>query len=326
MKRTIFFLTALVFLLNAAPAVAQKSVVDRINHYGTFDHWSVREVKESGLIGGQTRYLYEFYGNPTDTLRRKKPVFVAPEGYYWRTNNVYANVSGVEKVNNTDYPEPRNGGYCIRIETHIEYVKVMGMFDMEVTCQGALLVGSLPEPIRDTKDPMSKPLYGIPFEGSPSALVFDYKCNVGNEVIRGTGFSKLKPMGRKDYAVAQVLLQKRWEDEDGNIHALRCGTAGKIFRQSQETWVNGYRLDIHYGDISDKPYYDPECMQLLHGTSMDFHAVNSKGKNVKVIEEGWAEEGVEPNFLIIKFITSNDLPFYGGVGNTLWLDNVKLVM
>ena len=67
--------------------------------------------------------------------------------------------------------------------------------DMNVVCQGALMIGNLPEPITTTKDPMSKVLYGVPFNGRPKALQFDYKANVGNEVYRGTGFSKLKPMG-----------------------------------------------------------------------------------------------------------------------------------
>ena len=48
---------------------AQQSVVDAINSYGTFDRWSIREVKESSIIGGATKQLYEFYGNQeiTDT-------------------------------------------------------------------------------------------------------------------------------------------------------------------------------------------------------------------------------------------------------------------
>jgi len=307
---------------------AQQAVVDKINYYGTLDHWTVREIKESGIIGGDTKYLYEFFGNPTDTIRydnKKSKAFRAPSGYYWRTNNVYANVAGVEKVNITDFPEKRGNGWCIRIETHVEALKVAGMMNMDVVCQGAFLVGKLPEPIKDTKDPMAKPLYGIPFTGRPQALQFDYKAKVGCEVIRGTGFSKLKPMGEKDYPEFAIILQKRWEDENGNIHALRVGTGIERVMQDQTEWKNGHRLEVHYGDITGKPFYK-DYMQLMNGTEMDLHAINSKGKNVRIIEEGWAPADEEPNTLIIKFISSYHPAFYGGVGNTVWLDNIKLIM
>ena len=72
---------------------AQQQVVDAINWYGTFDSWSIREVKESPLIGGATKQLYEFYGNQETVFTGKTP-FQAPEGYIWRTNNVLAVVAG----------------------------------------------------------------------------------------------------------------------------------------------------------------------------------------------------------------------------------------
>ena len=174
-------------LIAASDISAQESVVEMVNRIGRFDNWCVRQVKESGLIGGNTKYLYEFYGDQ-DTLVTGKTPFEAPEGYLWRTNNVLAIVAGVVKTNNTVYPEKRDDGYCARIETHIEEVKALGIVNMDVTCQGALLVGALPEPITTTKDPMSKVLYGIPFTGSPRAVSIDYKADVGHEVIRGTGF------------------------------------------------------------------------------------------------------------------------------------------
>ena len=51
---------------------AQDKTLELIKDYGTFDRWCVREIKESGIIGGHTKYLYEFYGNPSDTLRTGK--------------------------------------------------------------------------------------------------------------------------------------------------------------------------------------------------------------------------------------------------------------
>ena len=178
-------------MLSAGAAYAQQSVVDAINEYGNFDKWSRREIKESGVIGGNTKYLYEFYGDYGTTFTGKTP-FKAPEGYLWRTNNVLAVVAGVCKTNNTVFPEKRGRGYCARIETHIEEVNAVGIINMSVTCQGAMMIGVLPEPITGTKDPMSRVLYGVPFNGRPKALRMDIKADVGHEVVRGTGFSPLK--------------------------------------------------------------------------------------------------------------------------------------
>ncbi len=303
---------------------AQESVVRAINEYGNFDRWSRREVKESGLIGGNTEYLYEFYGDQ-DTFVTDKDPFMAPEGYLWRTNNVLAIVAGVVKTSNTVFPEARGGGWCARIETRIEEVKALGIVNMDVTCQGALLIGELPEPITTTKDPMSKVLYGIPFTGSPKALRLDYKADVGNETIRGTGFSKLRPMGYPDYAEITVMLQKRWEDEDGNVHALRVGTGIERIMTDVPQWKNGHEVKIHYGNITGEPFYE-EYMGLKTDPESAYHALNSRGKNVIIQEEGWAEPGTEPTHMMIHFISSCGKAFYGGVGNTLWVDNVEIIM
>ena len=306
-------------------ASAQEDVVRRINEYGKFDTWCQREIKESPLIGGNTEYLYEFYGNPTDTLKTGKEPFSGPADYLWRTNNVLAIVAGVVKTNNTVYPEKRGEGYCARIETHIEEVKVLGMLNMDVTCQGAILIGELPEPITTTKDPMSKVLYGIPFNGCPKAIRMDYKADVCHEVIRGTGFSKLKPMGYEDYAEITVMLQKRWEDEEGNVHALRVGTAIERIEKDVPEWENGHELVIGYGDITSEPYYK-EYMGLKTDPETAYHALNSKGKNVIILEDGWAPVGTEPTHMMIHVISSCGAAFYGGVGNTVWIDNVEVVM
>lgn len=304
---------------------AQDDVVQKINEFGKFDSWCQREIKESSLIGGKTKYLYEFYGNPADTLRNGKEPFVAPEGYLWRTNNVLAVVAGIVKTNNTVYPERRGDGYCARLETHIEEVKVMGLINMDVTCQGAMLVGELPEPITTTKDPMAKVFYGVPFTGCPRAIRMDYKADVCHEVIRGTGFSKLKPMGYEDYAEITIMLQKRWEDEDGNVHALRVGTAIERVTEDVPEWVNGHEFVIGYGDITSEPYYK-DYMGLKTDPETAYHARNSKGKNVMILEDGWAPRGTEPTHMIILVLSSCGKAFYGGVGNTVWIDNVEVVM
>ena len=311
-------------MLASTRVSAQESVVKAINEFGRFDNWCVREVKESAIIGGQVKYLYEFYGDK-DTLKTGKTPYKAPEGYLWRTNNVLAIVAGVVKTNNTVFPEKRGDGYCARIETHIEEVKALGIVNMDVTCQGAMLVGVLPEPITTTKDPMSKVLYGIPFTECPKAVRMDYKADVGYETVRGTGFSKLKPMGYPDYAEITVILQKRWEDEDGNVRALRVGTGIERIEKDTPEWVNGHEIIIRYGDITGEPFYK-EYMGLKTDPESAYHALDSKGRNVIIQEDGWAAPGTQPTHMMIHFLTSCGKAFYGGVGNTLWLDNVEVVM
>lgn len=304
---------------------AQEDIIKAINDYGNFDRWTVREIEESGIIGGQTKHLYEFYGSPADTLRSGKTPYSAPEGYVWRTNNVLAVVAGIVKTSNTVYPEPRGKGYCARIETHIEEVKALGIVNMDVTCQGVMLVGDLPEPIRDTKSPMSKVDYGFAYTGKPKAVRLDYKADVGHDVIRATGFSKKKNLGVPDWVEFTVVLQKRWEDEDGNIHALRVGTGIERIMEDVPEWRNGHEIRIHYGDIRQEPFYE-DYMGLKTDPELAWYTINSKGKKVVVNEDGWAEPGTEPNHMMIYFISSCGKAFHGGVGNTLWIDNVEVIL
>ena len=303
---------------------AQTDVADMINEYGSFDRWCVREIKESAIIGGHTKYLYEFYGDMDTTFTGKTP-YVSPEGYLWRTNNVLAVVAGVVKTNNTIFPEPRDGGYCARIETHVEEVKALGVVNMEVVCQGAFVVGVLPEPIRDTKSPMAKVFYGVPYNGMPLALIFDYKAEVGHPTVRGTGFSKLKVMDYPDYPEVTFMLQKRWEDEEGRVHALRVATGIERIRESSSEWINDHVIPLRYGDITSDSDYEP-YMGLKTDSETAYHALNSRGENVVVEEDGWAEPGTEPNFMVLNIMSSCGKAFYGGVGNTLWIDNVEIVL
>ena len=325
MRRTrLFALSLVAFVLSAFGLRAQESVVRLINETGRFDNWCVREIKESAIIGGQTEYLYEFYGDQDTLVTGKKP-FKSPEDYLWRTNNVLAVVAGVVKTNNTVYPEKRGDGYCARIETHIEDVKALGIVNMDVTCQGVLLIGELPEPITTTRDPMAKVFYGLPFTGRPKALRMDIKADVGHEVIRGTGFSKLKPMGYPDFPDITIFLQKGWEDEDGNVHALRVGTGIERIMEDIPQWKNGYEIKVHYGDITQQPFYK-DYMGLKTDPESAYHARNSKGENVIIQEDGWAEPGTQPTHMMIHILSSCGKAFYGGVGNVVWLDNVQVVM
>ena len=320
------FLTAFIGLglaLISADGFAQ-STLQQINDYGTFDHWCTRRVKESSIIGGAEKYLHEFYGNQECIMEDGHP-YVAPEGYIWRTNNVVAKIMGIIKTNATVFPEERGDGYCARIETHMETVKAMGIIDLDVCCQGAMVVGVLPEYIRDTKNPMAKVFYGVPFQGRPEKVVFDYKADVGHHKVIATGLSRVRQTDEPDYPIAVVILQKRWEDSEGHIHAKRVGTAIHLFKENHEEWVNGFEMPIHYGDISSEPFYEP-YMGLNNDKETAFHAENSKGRNCMVHEEAWALPNEEPNHIVINFLSSSGGAFAGGVGNTLWIDNFKVVM
>ena len=55
-----------------------------------------------------------------------------------------------------------------------------------------------------------------------------------------------------------------------------------------------------------------------------YYCLNSKGQNVPIIEEGWADANETPTHMILKFDSSYGGAYIGSVGNTLWIDNVKL--
>ena len=102
----------------------------------------------------------------------------------------------------------------------------------------------------------------------------------------------------------------------GTIRLRKNGSAGGH---------NGHEITIHYGDITKKPFYK-EYMGLKTDPYLAYYTINSKGKNTLIQEEGWAEEGTQPNHMMIYFISSCGKAFYGGVGNTLWIDNVEVIM
>lgn len=287
---------------------------------GKFDQWRVYELKESGIIGGKVKTIYKL--SEGDTLRGQEPCPVFPEDVF-SPCNIMADVAGIIKGSNSVFPEPRGDGYCARMSVIMEKVRVFGFIDMEVLVQGTILSGYFNEPIRDTKSAYTKMDCGIPFTGRPRAVQYDYKADVGNPVIRSTGFSAQKCLGGEDYAFIAVFLQRRTEDEDGRVTAKRVGTAFKLITESQQEWVNGETLDIHYGDISSEPYYIPE-MGLKNGDVV-YYCRNSEGKIVEIEENGWAGADEEPTHIIIWMSSSCGEAFCGGLGNTLWIDNFKIV-
>lgn len=286
--------------------------------FGDFSQWVTRDVKESAVIGGKTKYLYEI--GPTATLTGNK-AYTNRGGSPWATSNVYAKVLGVVKGSGTVTPAKINGNTMAKMEAKMEEVKVAGLVNMDVMVAGTIFLGQIYEPISSTKAPFSKMEMGIPYTKRPKALVFDYKVDMpaGNVRVKSTGLSKKQTLQGRDNAEVYVLLQKRWEDADGKIHALRVGTGRERYDKSIPL-TKGHRLNINYGDITGKPFYK-SYMGLLNGDKA-YYAKNSKGKLVPVQEEGWADPDETPTHVLVMCSSSCGTPFVGTEGLTLYVDNI----
>lgn len=318
-KVKLFFLFLsffIVFKLNASP-VPDSLITEK----GRFDKWRVYELKESGLIGGNPKILYRLT-EPGDTVKGNKP-YIPDEEDIFSPCNVMANILGVIKGSNSVVPEKRGDGYCARLQVIMEQVKVLGLINLDVIVQGTIISGDFKEPVRDTKGPYRKVNFGIPFTGRPTALQYDYKAISRNPVIRATGLSSVRKFDREDYPYIAVMLQHREEDAEGNITAKRVGSAFKLINRDVPFWVNGEMLKIHYGDISKEQWFHEKID--LKNKDIKFYARNSKGELTVIREEGWDSEGAEPTHVIIWISASCEEAFYGGLGNTLWIDNVKFV-
>ena len=296
---------------------AQKERVEPLP-FGNMDYWMVRKIKESGIIGGHTKYLYEIAKG--DTL-----VDVAYKNTTspWATSSVLAKVKGITKTSITVFPEKRGNGYCARLETKIETCKILGLFNINVLASGTIFLGEMVEPITDTNNPQSKLVSGIPFTGRPKALQYDYKVSTGGNCIRSTGFSKQKSLDKKDMAEVQILLQHRWEDASGNVHAKRVATGWERFDKSVYLWQNNHRLNLEYGDITSKSFYAP-YMGLKSGENA-YYTRNSKGKMVPIQETGWGTANEPVTHIILQFSSSNGGAYIGSISSRFWIDNVGLV-
>lgn len=287
--------------------------------YGDMDKWLVREVKESSIIGGNTKYIYSLAEG--DTLKNNTPYVNTKSP--WATSSVLAKVKGITKGSVTVFPEKRGNRYCARLETRIENCKVLGLININVLASGTIFLGKMIEPITGTDNPQSKLETGIAFTKRPKALEYDYKVVTGGSCIRSTGFSGQKKLDQKDNAEVFILLQHRWEDADGNIHAKRIATGWERFSSSVEQWQNNHRLVLNYGDISSQSFYKP-YMGLKKGDEA-YYAKNSKGKMVPILEEGWATADEAVTHLVLQFSSSCGGAYIGSVDSRLWVDNVGLV-
>ena len=317
MKR-INHLLALAALLGCASLHAQER--EELLPFGDMNQWIKREIKESSIIGGAQKEIYAV--GPTQTIKGEIP-YKPTGGSPWATSNVMAKVVGIVKTNSSVFPERRDGGYCARLDTHMEGVKVFGVVDITVLAAGSLFLGEVHEPIKSTKNPNGLLLMGVPFTKHPKALRFDYKVRIADREkrIRATGFGRETDVDGKDHAAVVCLLQKRWEDKEGNVYASRIGTFAIQYDKSCD-WKNAATYTILYGDITHNPAYRADLMKL---NAYEYNTVNSRGKSVPIKEVSWAAPDEAPTHIILQFASSHGGAYIGTPGNSLWVDNVKLV-
>ena len=290
--------------------------------YGDFSNWVTRNIKESRLIGGNTRQVYEIA--PTKTINGDE-AYSNQGGSPWATSNVMAKVCGITKTSNAVFPDERDGGNrCARLSTVLESCKAIGIINIDVVVAGTMFLGQMFEPIKSTSDPYSKMEMGVPFTKRPKALVYDYKLYIpaGNTRLYSSGFGSKKTLAGSDKAEVFIYLQRRWEDADGNLYAKRVGTGRELLSTSTADWVNGHKLTVHYGDISHEPYFRPYMNLIPENKS--YCARNSKGKIVPVHEVGWDSPEATPTHMMVMFSAGSGEPYVGTIGTNFWVDNVRL--
>ena len=319
MKKVLVFIIACIGLYCHVESVIAEHRVEPIP-FGDFEQWAVRYIKESGIIGGKTQTIYAIA--PTDTIRTNEPFIYGVGGNPWSVSNAYAKVSGVEKASGTTIPEKRGNGTCCRMNVELADVTALGIINLHVLVNGTIFTGKTIEPIRTSKDPYQNIDFGVPFTKKPSALIFDYKAIISPEhsITVAKGFGGVKKREGHDEAEVYVLLQKRWEDAEGNIYSARIGTGYQRFDKTQKEWVNGYELPIYYGDITGKPFY-----RDYMGFVKECRAMNSKGKIVPINEVRWGDAKEEPTHVIIMLTSGCYEAFVGREGNVFWVDNIGFV-
>jgi hypothetical protein len=288
-------------------------------NYSSLDFWYSRKVKESAVLSGKTIELYgvgkvdsnsDFYDM---TLKDPK----SP----WSTTNIYSKM--VLDIGNTRvFPEKRGDEYCCRLETAIRKDNILGL-KVEVLIAGTLFLGELIEPVKGVKDPLKNVNQGIPFNKKPKAVKFDYKYNVGKKQVNAV--YNVKSVEGTDKADFAMILQKRWEDKDGNVFATRIGGARQLFTGSVSDWINGATFPVTYGDPTHLPQYDEKTMGLIPAVS-EVYVKNSHNKMVSLVETGWGKPNDIPTHLIMYFTSSyQGVNYTGSTETKFWVDNIEFV-
>ena len=312
---------ALIIAIMAIAATGMKAEKLEPIKFGDFENWVTRVIKESGVIGGNTKKVYEIA--PSTTINGAK-AYSNMGGSQWATSNVYAKVMGVVKTSNAVFPDKHGAGRCAKLTTLLEHVKAAGIVNMDVLVSGTIFLGKMLEPVSSTKNPYSKMDMGIPYTKTPKFLQFDYRLVApAGAPIYSSGFGSKKTLSGRDNAEVFVILQHRWEDSKGNIHAERVGTGRERFGKTTMGWVNKHRIPIWYGDIRKHAGYKP-YMGLI-SKEKSYYARNKKGKMVPVVEEKWAAAGTKPTHVMVMLSSGCGTAYTGTVGMTLWVDNVAFV-
>ena len=287
--------------------------------FGDFEQWAVRYVTESQIIGGQEKTLYVI--GPTDTVRGNEVYDY--KNTIWSTSNAFAKVMGVVKISNNVTPDNGPMGKCAKLATQIATCKVAGMLNIKVLAAGSIYWGKMLEPVTGVSDPFAFIDWGIPFTKRPKALVLNYKSNISNtgKLVKGTTTRTIEFDG---YDPAEILfvLQYRWEDDKGNIHAKRVGTVIYHVDQSSDGWMKDFRIPVIYGDARESADYQP-YMDLLSG-ERTMYAINSKGKKKPILEEAWADADCPVTHAIMWLTSGSCGAFTGALDNVLWVDEIRL--
>ncbi len=289
--RTNRFLVILFFVALYAQAQERIEMIP----YGDFESWTEKQIKESALIGGQTKTLYKIGGS-------------------WSSSNAHARALGVDKVSVSVTPERRGEGYCCRMESTLESVKAIGI-DFKALATGSIYTGKLQDVVglKQSSDPNSAIDMGVPFTGRPSALILDYKALIQDRTaVYAPAKTKVKEVAGHDKGHITLILQHRWE-ENGHVYAYRVGTAVQTIDRTTE-WRNDFRVPVVYGQAG----------AVLKELSNNRHKThNSEGKMVCIEEVGFRED-MAPTHLIVQISAGSMPPFTGCPGNVVWCDNIRL--
>ena len=288
-------------------------------NYSSLDFWYARKVKESILLSGKTIDLFGV-GKVDLSADFYEPKLKDPKSP-WGTSNIYSKMV-LDLGNTRVYPEKRGNGYCCRLETAIRKDNIAGL-KVEVLIAGTLFVGELIEPVRGLKDPLKNVSQGIPFTKKPKAVKFDYKYSVGNQRVKA--IYSIDPAEGTDKAEFCVILQKRWEDKNGNVFATRIGGARQFFTGSVSQWINGATFPVSYGDATRLHEYDAKTMGLIPGVG-EVYVKNSQNKMVQLVETGWGKSEDVPTHLIFYFTSSyQGILYQGSPESVFWVDNIEFV-
>lgn len=287
--------------------------------FGDFEQWTVRYITESQIIGGQEKTLYVI--GPSDTIRGNEAY-----GYkntIWSSSNAFAKVMGVVKTSTNMTPDKGPNGKCAKLATQFASCKVAGLVNIKVLAAGSIYWGRMLEPITGVSDPYTFMDWGIPFTKRPKSLVLNYKSKIPKtgKLVKGTTFRTIEFDG---YDPAEILfiLQYRWEDAKGNIHAKRVGTAVYHIDQTSDGWMRDFHVPVIYGDARKSKDYQP-YMDLISGEKT-MYALNSKGKKKPILEEAWANADSPVTHAVMMITSGSQGAFIGALGNVLWVDEIRL--